>query len=80
MRLSAVIHLIEEDPIVCELDERPNPSAQFVTAHNPRRRDGRAVVFLDPNVETVYIAWHRISYIQMLPQSDLEKVMGFVRE
>jgi hypothetical protein len=80
MRLSAVVQLIDEDPIVCELESMPDPSAQFVTALNPRRRDGRAVAFLDANVETVLLAWHRISHIQLLPQADLEKVIGFVRE
>lgn len=80
MRLSAVIHLLEEDPIVGELDGSPDPAAQFVTVYNPRRRDGRTVPFLDPNIETVLIAWHRISVIQLLPQAEVEKAIGFVRE
>lgn len=80
MRLSAIIQLLEEDPIVGELDGSPDPAAQFVTVHNPRRRDGRTVSFLDANVETVLLAWHRISAIQLLPQVDLERAIGFVRE
>lgn len=80
MRLSAVIQLLEEDPIVGELEGIPDPSATFVVVFNPRRRDGRTVSFLDSNVERVLFAWHRISYIQLLPQADVEKVIGFVRE
>jgi hypothetical protein len=80
MRLSAVIHLLDEDPIVGELESAPDSSAQFVTVMNPRRRDGRTVPFLDSNVDKVLFAWHRISHIQLLPEADLEKAVSFVRE
>lgn len=80
MRLSAVIHLLDEDPIIGELENAPEPAAQFVTVHNPRRRDGRTVPFIDSNVERVLFAWHRISHIELLPEADLEKVISFVRE
>jgi hypothetical protein len=79
MRLSAIIHLLDEDPIMGELESAPD-GAPFVTVLNPRRRDGRPVSFLESNVERVLFAWHRISYIQMLPEVDLEKIIGFVRE
>nr|MBP8947828.1 hypothetical protein [Promineifilum sp.] len=61
MRLSAIVQLLEEDPIVGELEGLPDPTAHFVTVYNPRRRDGRTVPFLEPNIETVLLAWHRIS-------------------
>jgi hypothetical protein len=80
MRLSAIIHLLEEDPILGELEAMPDPSAQFVAVFAPRRRDGRPVPFLDGNVEKVLFAWHRISHIQLLPEAEREKAISFVRE
>ncbi|MFZ2502660.1 MAG: hypothetical protein WAW88_08330 [Nocardioides sp.] len=80
MRISAVIQLIEEDPIIGEIEGLPEPATQFITVYNPRRRDGRAVAFLESNVDRVLFAWHRISHIQILPDVDLEKVISFVRE
>ena len=80
MRLSAIVQLLEEDPMVGELEGLPDPTAHFVTVYNPRRRDGRTVPFLEPNIETVLLAWHRISAIQLLPQAEVEKAIGFVRE
>ena len=80
MRLSAIIQLLEEDPVVGEVDGPVDPAAHFVTVYNPRRRDGRTVTFLDANIETVLIAWHRITAIQLLPQVEVEKAIGFVRE
>jgi hypothetical protein len=80
MRLSAIIQLLEEDPIVGEVEGPVDPAAHFVTIYNPRRRDGRTVPFLEGNIETVLIAWHRIAAIQLLPQAEVEKAIGFVRE
>lgn len=80
MRLSAIIQLLEEDPILCELEGLPDPAAHFITVYNPRRRDGRTVPFLEANVETVFIAWHRITTIQLLPQAEIERAISFVRE
>ena len=80
MRLSAIILLLEEDPVVGEVEGPVDPAAHFVTVYNPRRRDGRTVTFLDANIETVLIAWHRITAIQLLPQVEVEKAIGFVRE
>ncbi|MBX7251740.1 MAG: hypothetical protein K1X50_07130 [Candidatus Promineofilum sp.] len=80
MRLSAIIQMLEEDPILGELDGRPDAAAHFLTVHNPRRRDGRAVPLFEANVETVLIAWHRIATVQLLPQAEVEKAIGFVRE
>ncbi len=80
MRVSVIIQLLDEDPIVGELDGIPDPAAQFVTIYNPRRRDGRTATFLDANVDTVLFAWHRIGHIQLMPQADIERAIGFVRE
>ena len=80
MRLSAIIQLLEEDPVVGEVEGPVDPAAHFVTVYNPRRRDGRTVTFQDANIETVLIAWHRITAIQLLPQVEVEKAIGFVRE
>ena len=80
MRLSAIVQLLEEDPVGGELEGLPDPTAHVVAVYNPRRRDGRTVPFLEPNIETVLLAWHRISAIQLLPQAEVEKAIGFVRE
>lgn len=80
MKLAAIIQMLEEDPILGELDGPPDPAAHFLTVCSPRRRDGRAVPFLEANVETVLIAWHRVSFVQLLPRAEVEKTIGFVRE
>ncbi len=80
MRSSVIIQLLDEEAIIGEIENAPDPAALFVTVYNPRRRDGRPATFLDSNVEQVLFAWHRISHIQLLPDTDTDKVISFVRE
>jgi hypothetical protein len=80
MRLSVIIHLIEEEAIICELDAPPDPTHHFVTLFNPRRRDGRALPYLESNVTTLLLPWHRIDLVQFLPQTEHDNVISFVRE
>lgn len=80
MRQSVIVHLLDDDPVIGELDELPKASDQFMIVHNPRRRDGKKVAYLNEDVTTVLFPWHRIEIVQVLPVADIENVIGFVRE
>ena len=75
-----VVHIANEDAIVCEVDALPESTDQFVTLQNPRRRDGTDIHYLDEDVTSMIVPWHRINFIQLLPSADTEDVVGFVRE
>jgi hypothetical protein len=78
--ISVIVHIANEDAIVCEVDEMPNPTSQFIIMQNPRRRDGKDIHYLDEGVTTMVVPWRRITFIQMLPSADAEDIIGFVRE
>lgn len=80
MRLSVIIHFIDSDTIVGEVDELPNPSDQFMIVQDPRRRDGKPIPNVNENVQTVLYPWHRIAFVQLLPIADTENIIGHVRE
>jgi hypothetical protein len=75
-----IVHISNEDPVVCEVEKLPETSAQFVIIHNPRRRDGTDVHYLDEGVSTVIFPVHRVNFIQVMPSAEAEDIMGFVRE
>lgn len=75
-----IVHVNNEDPVVCEVEELPQPNSQFVTIHNPRRRDGTDVHYLDEDVSSVIFPFHRINFIQVLPSAEVDDIVGFVRE
>jgi hypothetical protein len=77
---TVIVHIANEDPVVCEVDQLPNPTAQMVTIHNPRKRDGMDVHYVDEEVTMLIIPMHRINFIQVMPAAGEEDVIGFVRE
>ncbi len=78
--ISVVVHIANEDAIVCELDEIPGPTDLYILMQNPRRRDGKDIHYLDEEVTSMLVPWHRVNFVQLLPSGESEKIIGFVRE
>ena len=77
--ISLIVHINNEDAIVCEMEEMPNPDAAFMVLHNPRLRDGNDLHYLDEEVTSMMVPWHRVNFVQILPSAETEEVIGFVR-
>jgi len=75
-----MLHIQNDDPIVCEVDELPSMTDNLITVNNPRRRDGKDVHFLESNVVSVIIPVHRISFIEIMPSSMEEEIVSFVKD
>lgn len=80
MAVPVIVHIANEEPIACELEELPGPEAQSVTLNNPRRRDGKDLHYLEEDVTKIIIPLHRINFIQVMPAAEAEEIIGFVRE
>ena len=81
MRQTIILHLTnEEEPFIAEIEQLPDSNDRFIIIENLRHRDGTGVRFLDGKVTTVLLPWHRIALIQVLPSTDVDDVIGFVRE
>jgi len=80
MAYTVVIHILNEDPVVGDLDELPAPADSIITIHNPRRRDGKDVHYLSNDVVTVIWPINQISFIEVIPSEGEERIIGFVRE
>ena len=80
MTVQVVIHIANEDPILAELEQLPASSDTCVLALNPRARDNKDLRYLAPNVTQVIWPLSRVTFIEVMPASDVEKIVGFVRE
>ncbi|MBN1955505.1 MAG: hypothetical protein JW900_10715 [Anaerolineae bacterium] len=78
--MSILIHVMGEDPILAEVEDLPDPKDQFLVCENPRRRDGRDVEYVLPEVRTLILPWHRVHCLEVLPGEEEEKVITVVRE
>ena len=80
MAISVLVHLTNEDSVVGEVEALPAADANYITVSNPRRRDGKDLPYLQPNVSTVIWTIQRISFIEVMPGEAEEKLVTFVRE
>ncbi len=80
MAIEVILHILNQDPIVGEIDEMPKPDDQLIKVSNPRYRDGRELHFLDHGVTTVLWPIVQLTFIEILPSDEDEQIIGFVRE
>lgn len=87
MAVRVILHVLNEESIVADLDELPDSKDNCVIVRNPRRRDGKSLSMLAEGVETVIYPWTRITYIEVLDEAGAasttgtaENIVGFFRE
>jgi hypothetical protein len=80
MPITVVLHVQSAEPILCEVDELPDPGDQSIRVKNPRRIDGKDLSYLAENVQTVIWPLDKLNFIEVLTSEEEEKVIGFVRE
>jgi len=80
MSYSVLVHLPNEDAVVGEVDDLPKPTDTILLVNNPRRRDGKDLHYLESSVTSVIWPLHRISFIEILPSEEEDRIIGFVRE
>jgi hypothetical protein len=63
-----------------EVDVLPSPSDAMIIIKNPRRKDGKDLIYLEANVTTVIWPVLRINFIEVIPSVEEEEIITFVRE
>lgn len=77
---SVLIHIMNEDPVVGELDALPAVTDNMIVVKNPRRRDGKDIPYLEANVSTVIWPLTRVTFIEVMPIGEDDEIISFVRE
>jgi hypothetical protein len=77
---SVIIHLLDQDPVVADMEELPTANASCVFFTNPRRRDGKPVGWVTAGAVAFVFAMSRINFIEvMTSDEDRDKVVEFYR-
>jgi len=79
MPITLIVHPLDEDPVVGEVEDLPHPQDQLIHLVNPRRLDGKDLHYLSPGVVQVIWPIHRLNFIELMPKEE-DKIFGFVRE
>ena len=80
MSIEVIIHLVNEDPVVAEVETLPDPTHATITVTNPRRRDGRSLHYVTEGATAFVFPWTRISFLEIMAEEEAEDVVEFFRE
>jgi hypothetical protein len=77
---TVLIHVLNEEAVVGEIENIPEPTDQVLVVSNLRYRDGRDVSYILPETNTVVYPWARIHCVEVLPGEEEEEIISFIRE
>ena len=80
MPYSLILHVLNAEPVIGEVDELPAQSDLMIKLMNPRRLDGKDLSSLLENVSAVYWPIERLNFIEVVSAAEEEELVGFVRE
>lgn len=80
MAYTVILHLMNAEPVMGEIEELPSPTDQIVLVNNPRMMDGKDVHYLATNVTSVIWPISRLTFIELMPSEEEDRIIGFVRE
>ena len=80
MAFTVILHIANEASEAREVDELPKAADTIITIMNPRQKDGKDLHYIDQG--TVKVIWPlaKVSFIEIMGDSEEEKIIGFVRE
>lgn len=81
MAHSVIIHLVNEDPILADMETLPSETATCVAFTNPRKRDGKMAQWVTPGATAFILAMSRINFIEVMTSEEAKRsVVEFFRE
>jgi len=81
MAQTVIVHLLDEDPILAELDRMPEPGDTSLLILDPRRTDGKPIHYLSDGATSVIFPMHRVSSIEVFAEERAkEEDISFYRQ
>jgi hypothetical protein len=73
---SLLIHVSGEEAILAEVEELPKVTDVWIYCINPRRRDGKELHYVLPEVQTIIVPMHRINFAEIMPSGAEEEIIS----
>ncbi len=81
MTQTVIVHLVNEDPVLAEMERMPEQGDISILVLHPRRVDGKPVHYLRHDATRVLFPMHRVSSIEIIGEEGAEEEeITFYRE
>jgi hypothetical protein len=71
-----LVHIMNEEPILAEVEEMPTATDQALFLMAPRRRDGKPLRYVLAEVQQIIVPWHRITFVEVMPSGQEEEIVS----
>ncbi len=73
MAYQVLLHPANEDPLLADMDELPDPTSGYVHVYNMRRRDGKLPAYIDDRATSFIWPWHRLTLVEIFGTTEGSK-------
>ena len=81
MAHTVLIHIVDGEPILAEMDDLPDPHSSYIICTNPRRRDGKSLHHIAREAVSFIFPWNRITFIEIMPsEEEVEEIVEWFRD
>lgn len=77
---SVLLHVTNDEPILAEVEQLPGTQDQMIFCLNPRRRDGKDLPNVLPEVQTIVIPIWRVIFMEVMPSGEEEEIVAFYKD
>jgi hypothetical protein len=76
-----ILHVLNQDPILAEMDKLPDPKDSFVSITNPRKLDNKPISFIKKEAKQIMFPWTQIFFIEIMESAEERRqLLDFFRE
>ena len=68
---TVIVHVLNGDRILAEMEELPSPTDQSITLTNPRGRDNKPLNTVEAEALSLILPLHRVNYIEVMPTEEV---------
>jgi hypothetical protein len=81
MAKTVIVHVLNQDPFVAEMEDLPDPKSSFIAFSNPRKRDGKAVTFIEKGAKLIMFPWNQLFFVEVMESAEERRqIVDFFRE
>jgi hypothetical protein len=73
MARTVIIHLLNQDPVVADIEGLPHENSAFIMFTNPRLRDEKNVGWATPGARAFIFPWSRVNFIEVMTSEEEER-------
>ncbi len=73
MAKTVIVHVLNQDPIVADMDNLPDPKDSFIAFSNPRKMDGKPITFINKNAKQVMFPWNQVFFVEVMESAEEQR-------